>query len=238
MIWFVLLVVIALIVILAICWVASYNKFVRQRHTIEESWRQVDVELQRRHVLIPNLIETVKAAAAFEQATLQQVMNARNAAMQARQTSHIGATQQGQIEGQLSGALHGFFALAENYPQLRASGNFVQLQQQLAETEDRIAAGRRFYNGNVRDYNARLQSVPSNIVGGMASYKPSEYFEIDGPQVRNVPQVQGAFQSLQQPQAPGNYGGYQQQGQYQQPPYQQPGQQPPYQQPGGPMRGQ
>lgn len=231
-----IIVIVAVLIVLALAFFVSYNKFVRQRHTIEESWRQIDVELQRRHDLIPNLIDTVRAAAAFEQATLQQVMNARAAAMQARQHG-AGHAQQGVVEGQLSGALHGFFGLAENYPQLRASSNFAHLQQQFADTEDRIAAGRRFYNGNVREYNARLQTIPSNIVGKMASFQPAEYFEIEE-QARAVPRVGNQFDSLHQPQVPQH--GYGPQAHSQQPqqlpPSQQPGmppQQQSYQQPPG-----
>ena len=203
----VLIVVLVVLVIIAVVGVLSYNRFVSQRNTIAESWRQVDVELQRRHDLIPNLIETVKASARFEQATLQQVVQARAQAVAARET---GPVAQGAAEQQLSGALRGFFGLAESYPELRSSENFLHLQQQLAETEDRIAAGRRYYNANVRAYNTRIGQFPASILAGTFKFTPSEYFGVDDPDVRATPSVAGQFDSLdtkplraQQPQNPG-----------------------------------
>jgi LemA protein len=189
----VLIVVLAVLVIAVIGFIVSYNRFVSQRNTIAESWRQIDVELQRRHDLIPNLVETVKASARFEQSTLQQVMQARAAAVAARDAGHAA---QGQAEQQLSGALRGFFALAESYPELKSSQNFLHLQQQLAETEDRIAAGRRFYNGNVRAYNTRIGQFPSSIIAGTFKFTPSEYFAVDDPDVRATPSLSGSFDNL------------------------------------------
>ena len=194
-----LYIALGVLVVLAIAVIVSYNRFVRQRNLVQESWRQIDVELQRRHDVIPNLVETVRASARFEQATLQQVMQARAQAVAAREAPEVGHAAQGQAEQRLSGALRGFFALAEGYPELKASQNFLHLQQQLAETEDRIAAGRRFYNGNVRAYNTRIGQFPSSVIAGMFKFTPAEYFEVDEPDVRATPSLAGAFDSLATP---------------------------------------
>jgi LemA protein len=182
-IWIVLIVAVVLLVGLAV--VVSYNRFVRQRNLVEESWRQIDVELHRRYDLIPNLVETVKGYAAHERGTFEAVTAARAAA------STPGSTpaEQAQQENILTGALRQLFAVAEAYPQLRASEQFTQLQTQLTETEDRIAAGRRFYNGNVRALNTRVESFPSSIVANVFGFKRAEYFEAEDPTVRSAPQV-------------------------------------------------
>ncbi|TDZ76467.1 LemA family protein [Mycobacteroides salmoniphilum] len=177
---------------------ATYNGFVRIRNLVQESWKQIDVELQRRHDLIPNLIETASAAAQFERDTLQQVTAARNLARDAA-TTHQGVAAQAQAEQQLSGALGRFFAIAESYPQLQSIQNFVALQGELANTEDRIAAGRRFYNGNVRALNTKVQTVPSNIVAKWFGFTETEYFELDDPAARQVPNIRGAFDRLNPP---------------------------------------
>lgn len=176
----------------------SYNTFVRQRHMITESWRQVDVELRRRHDLVPRLVEVTRAAAAFEQAIAHPLIAARERALQAY-TTHAGPVAQAQAEGQLSGVLHRFIDAAGQYPQLRASQAFVQLGKQLAETEDRIAAARRFYNGNVRAYNARIEAVPSNVVARVGGFVPAQYFEATDPAVRAVPAVGDAFDAVARP---------------------------------------
>ena len=147
-----------LAILLAFCAAVavSYNRFVRQRNLVQESWRQIDVELTRRHDLIPNLVETVKGYAAHESSTLAGVVAARAAAVSAGG----GVAAKAQAESALDGSLRGLFAVAENYPDLKAAGPFQQLQSELAETEDRIAAGRRFYNGNVRALNTRVEAFP------------------------------------------------------------------------------
>ena len=160
---------------LALLVIASYNRFVRQRNLVEESWKQVDVELRRRYDLIPNLVETVKAYAAHERQVLEAVIQARNVAQQPESSR----TAQGQEETQLTRSLRGLLAVAEAYPQLKADQHFLELQNQLAETEDRIAAGRRFYNGNVRAYNTRIDAFPSSIVAGVFNFEKAEYFEIE-----------------------------------------------------------
>lgn len=177
---------------------ATYNGFVRIRNLVQEAWKQIEVELQRRHDLIPNLIETASAAAQFERDTLQRVTAARNLARDAA-TTHQGVAAQAQAEQQLSGALGRFFAIAESYPQLQSIQNFVALQGELANTEDRIAAGRRFYNGNVRALNTKVQTVPSNIVAKWFGFTETEYFELDDPAARQVPNIRGAFDRLNPP---------------------------------------
>jgi len=175
-----LYIAIGAVLLLALAVVISYNRFVRQRNLVQESWRQIDVELTRRHELIPNLVETVKGYAAHERTVLSGVVQARTAAMAASGS----VTAQAQAESALTGSLRGLLAVAEAYPDLKAAGPFQQLQAQLAETEDRIAAGRRFYNGNVRAINTRVEAFPSSIVAGAFHFTKMEYFETDDPAVR------------------------------------------------------
>jgi LemA protein len=195
----ILLIVVAVIVIAVVAFISMYNRFARQRNTIEESWRQVDVELQRRHDLIGNLVEVTRASAQFEQQTLTQVVQARTQAVAAH---GAGPAAQGQAEQALNGALSNFFAVAEQYPSLTANQNFVQLQQQMVETEDRVAAGRRFYNGNVRAYNTRFDTFPSSVVANVGKFQKKEYYEVDDPNVRAAPSLKGAFDSLNTPTPP------------------------------------
>jgi LemA protein len=177
-------IVIAVVVLLALAVVASYNRFVRQRNLVQESWRQVDVELNRRHDLIPNLVETVKGYAAQERTVLQAVTDARSSAITASRAASSGVAEQAHAENALGRALGGLFAVAENYPDLKSSQNFLALQQQLAETEDRIAAARRFYNGNVRALNTRVESFPSSLIASTWNFHKADYFEVDDPAVR------------------------------------------------------
>jgi LemA protein len=180
-----LYIALAVVAVLLIAVIVSYNRFVRQRNLVQESWRQIDVELRRRHDLIPNLVETVKGYAAHERTVLQNVVEARTAAVGAGGS----VAAQAQAESQLAGSLRGLFAVAENYPELKAAGPFQQLQAQLAETEDRIAAGRRFYNGNVRALNTRVEAFPSSLVASTFGFSKAEYFEVDEPEVRDPVQV-------------------------------------------------
>jgi LemA protein len=171
----VLLVALGLL-LLAVLWgVVTYNGFVRLRNLVQEAWRQIDVELHRRHDLIPNLVETVKGYAAHERAVFDEVTAARAAAA----APGAGPAQQAVQENQLTAALGRLFAVAEAYPQLRASENFMSLQSELTNTEDRIAAGRRFYNANVRQLNTKVESFPSNIIAAWFHFTRAEYFEID-----------------------------------------------------------
>ncbi len=180
-----LIVVLLLVVVVLLVGVGLYNGLVRLRNVVQESWRQIDVELHRRHDLIPNLVETVKGYAAHERETLQAVTNARAAAA----APGSSPAQQAQQENVLTAALGRLFAVAEAYPDLKANQNFLQLQRDLTDTEDRVAASRRFYNANVRALNTKVETVPSNIVAGMFGITTAEYFEADDPQVRQAPSV-------------------------------------------------
>lgn len=179
------LVIVAIALIVIIWAVSAYNGFVRLRNLVQEAWRQIDVELHRRHDLIPNLIETVKGYAAHERGVFEAVTAARAAAAQPGATPGEQAAQ----ENDLSQALGRLFAVAEAYPQLRASENFLALQNELTNTEDRIAAGRRFYNANVRELNTKVESFPSNVIAGAFHFERAEYFEVADPQVRTAPAV-------------------------------------------------
>jgi LemA protein len=179
------LVVLGILVLLALAVVVSYNRFVRQRNLVQESWRQVDVELTRRHDLVPNLVETVKGYAAHERTVLTSVVAARAAALSAPDVPA-----KAEAENKLAGSLRGLFAVAENYPDLKAAGPFQQLQAQLAETEDRIAAARRFYNGNVRALNTRVEAFPSSVIASAFHVAKADYFETDDPEVRAPVQVE------------------------------------------------
>jgi LemA protein len=171
------LIVIVVLLLLLVGWaVATYNGLVRLRNKVEESWRQIDVELKRRHDLIGNLVETVKGYAAHERGTLEDVMKARSAAMAPNQSPAA----QAQSEGMLTQALGRLIAVAEAYPDLKANQNFMALQNELTGTEDRIASARRYYNANVREMNTKVESVPSNIVAGMFNFARAEYFEVEG----------------------------------------------------------
>jgi LemA protein len=169
------LIIIVVIVLLALWAVGMYNGLIKLRNLVQEAWRQIDVELKRRHDLIPNLVETVKGYAAHEKGTLEGVMQARSAAMSGGQ----GPAAAAQSEGMLSQALGRLFAVAEAYPDLKANSSFLALQQELTSTEDRIASGRRYYNANVRELNTKVETVPSNFVAGMFHIGREEYFEIE-----------------------------------------------------------
>ena len=192
-------IVLAVVAVLVIAVIVSYNRFVRQRNLVQESWRQIDVELKRRHDLIPNLVETVKGYAAQERTVLTAVTEARTAAVRSREESGSGVAAQAQAETALGRALGGLLAVAENYPDLKSSQNFLALQQQLAETEDRIAAGRRFYNGNVRALNTRVEAFPSSLVATAFNFGKAEYFELDDEAERAPVAVD--FSQLQTPPA-------------------------------------
>ena len=180
-----LIIVIVLVVGIGLWLVMSYNGLVRKRNQVQEAWKQIDVELTRRHDLIPNLVETVKGYATHERETLDAVIQARNAAT----APGASIAQQAQQEGQLSQSLGRLFALAEAYPDLKANQNFLSLQNELSATEDRIAAGRRYYNANVRELNTKVESIPTNIIAGLFHFERADYFEAENEQVRSAPQV-------------------------------------------------
>ena len=169
-----LIVVIVVLILLIIA--GLYNGLVRSRNRVDEAWSDINVQLKRRYDLIPNLINTVKGYAAHESGVLEAVTNARTQA-QAAGTSSMAAKQT--AENNLTRAIGGIFAVAENYPQLKANENFAQLQSGLTDTEDKIQAARRFYNGNVRDYNTKLQVFPTNIFANIFSFKPRDMFGLD-----------------------------------------------------------
>ena len=183
MLW--VIVLIAIVVVLVGILVAIYNKLVRLRNRAENAWAQVDVQLRRRYDLIPNLVETVKGYAAHERGTFEEVTKARTAAQQAQTVP-----EQAQAENMLTQAIGKLFAVAEQYPQLRATENFQQLQAQLAETEQKIAIARQIYNDAVLTYDNALETVPTNIVAGIFNFKPREYFEVEEPAAREAPRVQ------------------------------------------------
>lgn len=175
-------IIIAVVALVVIYFISLYNKFVSLTQRTKEAWADIDVQLKRRYDLIPNLIETVKGYAAHERETLESVTQARTTATQ----THIdaGAITPEQMaamsgaEAQLSGALGKLIAIAENYPDLKANTNFAQLQSELSDTENKIQAARRFYNGNVRDLNIALESFPSNLVGNMFKFMAQPFFEL------------------------------------------------------------
>jgi LemA protein len=182
----ILWIVLGVVAIVAIGVVISYNRFVSQKQLINDSWANIDTELRRRYDLIPNLVETVKGYAAHEREVLENVTRARAAASAATGSP----AEQAAAEGPFVAALRQLFAVAENYPQLRANENFLALQTELSNTEDRLQTARRFYNANVRDYNQRVQSFPSNLIANTFHFEEAEFFEIpEGIREAGPPQV-------------------------------------------------
>ncbi|MBO3750987.1 LemA family protein [Streptosporangiaceae bacterium NEAU-GS5] len=170
------LIVLAVVVILLLLFtVSSYNGLVRRRNSVDNAWSQVDVQLKRRYDLIPNLVETVKGYASHERQTLEAVVAARAQAIGAQSPR-----EQAAAENMLSGALKSLFAVAEAYPDLKASHNFGELQEELAQTENRIAYARQYYNDAVLGYNNAIQTVPANIIAGMTGFSQREYFQAPG----------------------------------------------------------
>lgn len=168
-----------------VLWVIfSYNRLVSLKNQTANGWKQIDVQLKRRHDLIPNLVETVKGAMKFEQTTLTQVIEARNRAIAAQ-----GIAEKAVQENALTGALRQLFALAENYPTLKSNDNVSKLQEELSSTENRIGFARQFYNDIATQFNIAQQVFPSNIIAGMFSFKQAELFEITEPSEREVPKV-------------------------------------------------
>jgi LemA protein len=168
-------VVIGVIVLFAILGIVSYNRFVSQRQLIRDSWANIDTELRRRYDLIPNLVETVRGYASHERAVFENVTRARAAASSATGSP----AEQAAAEGPFVAALRQLFAVVENYPDLKANQNFLALQQELSNTEDRLQTSRRFYNANVRNYNERVQQFPSMIIARMFGFEQEEFFEVD-----------------------------------------------------------
>lgn len=167
-----ILIVIVVVVVLWIIW--AYNRFIQLINRTKEAWSDIDVQLKRRYDLIPNLVNTVKGYATHEKETLTKVTEMRTRAMNAQ-----GTVEQGKAENMLAGALKTLFAVSENYPDLKANKNFLELQQELSDTENKIQAARRFYNGNVRDLNTALESFPQNLIGNVFKFEQQEFFELE-----------------------------------------------------------
>jgi LemA protein len=179
-------VIIGIVAILIIAFIAIYNGLVRLRNQVKNAWAQIDVQLKRRHDLIPNLIEMVKGYMKYERETLEAITKARTVAQQA---TSAGPAERGKVEGELSTALNRLLAVAERYPDLKASQNFLSLQEELASTENKISFSRQFYNDSVLNYNNQTQMFPSNVIAGMAGFKQGEFFEVTVPEEKEVPKV-------------------------------------------------
>src|SRR6266566_7977608 len=180
----VILVIVAIVLIAIAYTIATFNSLIRLQNRADEGFSDIDVQLKRRHDLIPNLVETVKGYAAHERQVLENVTQARTAAVAAS-----GPQAQAQAENALTGALRQLFAVAENYPDLKASRNFLELQNEITDTEDKIQAARRFYNMTVRDLNIKIESFPSSVIANMRGIQKRQFFELDEPADRAVPAV-------------------------------------------------
>ena len=172
-------IVIAAIAIIVIFLIFTYNGLVRLRNMVDEAWNQISVQLKRRHDLIPNLVNAVKGYMDFEQETLTKVIEARGAAVSAQSAGPAGAAQSAQAENVLTGALRSLFAVVENYPDLKASTNVLQLQEELTTTENQIGFARQHYNSTVRDFNTSIQTFPSVLIAGMFGFSARDYFQIE-----------------------------------------------------------
>ena len=179
----ILYIIIGLVILVLLWAIGVFNSFIRLKNRTNEAWSDIDVQLKRRHNLIPNLVESVKGYARHEKGVFEKVTQARTNAMGAK-----GIEAKGQAENMLSNTLKTLFAVAENYPDLKANANFLELQRELSDTENKVQAARRFYNGNVRDFNIKAEHFPSRIVAGMFGFKKRDFFEIEEAE-RAVPEV-------------------------------------------------
>ncbi|MCO6474543.1 MAG: LemA family protein [Melioribacteraceae bacterium] len=179
------LIFIVIIVVIGFYVVSLYNGLVKLRNQVKNAWSQIDVQLKRRHDLIPNLIETVKGYMKHEKETLENITEARSRAMGADSVAD-----KAKAESELNGAMSKFFVVVENYPDLKANQNFLSLQEELTSTENKISFSRQNYNDQVLFYNNKIQMFPSNIVAGMFGFKEEVFFEIEEPKEREVPKVQ------------------------------------------------
>jgi len=179
-------VIAGIVVVLIIIFVAIFNGLVRLRNQVKNAWAQIDVQLKRRHDLIPNLIETVKGYMKHERETLESVTKARNLALKA---VSAGAGERGKVEGELSSALARLLAVVERYPNLKANQNFLALQEELTSTENKIGFSRQYYNDSVLNYNNQTQMFPSNVIAGMTGFRAGEFFEIKLAEEKEVPKV-------------------------------------------------
>jgi len=190
-------IVIGVVALIAIGAIVSYNRFVSQRQSMNDAWANIDTEMRRRYDLIPNLVETVKGYAAHEREVFEEVARTRSMAAAATGTP----AEQAAAEGPFMAALGRLFAVAENYPQLKANENFLALQAELSNTEDRLQTARRFYNSNVREFNRRVQAFPSSMIAGMFHFEPAEFFEIPE-SIREAGPPQVSFATEPAPAAP------------------------------------
>lgn len=180
------LIVLGILAVVVVAVIGIYNGLVKLKVQADNAWSDIDVQLKRRHDLIPNVVETVKGYAGHERQTLEAVINARSKAVSVQ---GAGPAERGQAEGALTSALRGLFALAEAYPQLRATENFSALQNTLAQIEEAVQNARRYYNAVVRDLNTRIAQFPSNIIAGMFGFASREFFELSDAAERSVPRV-------------------------------------------------
>jgi len=181
----ILYIVLAIVAVIVIWFVAAYNGFVKLKNRAKEAWSDIEVQLKRRYDLIPNLVSIVKGYAAHESQLFEKVTQARAQAISAQ-----GVAEKSQAENALSSTLKSLFAVSEAYPDLKASVNFLELQRELTDTEDKIQAARRFYNGNVRDLAIKIESFPSSVVGKIGGFKPMDLFELEEPAAKEPPKVQ------------------------------------------------
>lgn len=178
--------IVGIVALVALGWVVfSYNRFIALTNRVKEAWSDIEVQLKRRYDLIPNLVETVKGYATHESGTLEKVTEMRTRAMNAKAPA-----ERAEAENMLSGALKSLFAVSENYPNLKANENFVELQRELTDTENKIQAARRFYNGVVMDLNTGLQSFPGNVIAGFFKFEQKEFFELENEAAREPVKVQ------------------------------------------------
>ncbi|MFA6307215.1 MAG: LemA family protein [Patescibacteria group bacterium] len=180
-----ILIVILVVIVLLILWLINvYNSLIKLKNRVKEAWSDIDVQLKRRYDLIPNLMETVKGYMKHEEGVLVKVTEARTSAMNAK-----GIEEKGKAENMLSETLKSLFAVAENYPDLKASQNFLQLQDEISDTENKIQASRRFYNGQVRDFNTKIEVFPNNLIAGMLKFKAWDFFAIENDKEKENVQV-------------------------------------------------
>jgi LemA protein len=179
-----IIIALAVIGLLVLFFIAQYNRLIRLNISVDESFAQIEVQLKRRSDLIPNLVETVKGYAAHEQSTFDAVVTAR-----AKATTASGVADVAAADGMLTQALRGLLAVAEAYPDLKASSNFLSLQEELSTTENKVAFSRQFYNDNVRNLNTAVKTIPTNFFAGFAKVTEREFYEVEDPQDRNVPKV-------------------------------------------------
>ena len=182
------IVLLVVVVVVALWVISAYNKLVALKNQVANAWKQIDVQLKRRHDLIPNLVNTVKGAMDFEKGTLEAVISARNKAVGATGVANVA-----KAEGELTQALGRLFALSENYPELKATANIAQLQEELASTENKVGFARQLYNDTATQYNTAQQQFPTNLVAGLAKATPADLWEIEDAAERAVPKVDLSF---------------------------------------------